>query len=258
MDIITSNSNKIVKHVRALHTKKGRTTAGAFLVEGAKFVGEIAPPWEIEFIAASQSFAKSHGLKTYGNTHTYIVADHIFTTMCDAVTPQGILAVVKQRTFGVSDVLQNQNPLLLILDEINDPGNLGAMLRIAHGLGLCGVILSENCADVYNPKVVRSSAGSVFHAPFAVAPLPEAVAHLKARNITVFAACASAENSLYNLDFRGPSAILIGNEARGLRDNALQRVDEHVKIPIVSESLNASVACGILAYEAFRQRCNTL
>ena len=254
MEIITSASNKIVKYIRALHSKKGRAAADAFLVEGAKFVGEIAAPWEIEFMVFSASYAKGKNMSKYGNCPFYIVADRIFPSLVDATSPQGVFAVVKQRKFAMDDIFATENPLLLLLEEINDPGNLGTMLRIAHALGLSGLALSENCADVYSPKVIRSSAGSVFHVPFVIAPLARVAHALAAHNVAIFAATASAQNPLYNLDFTRPAAFLIGNEARGLSREALQLTNTHVKIPIFSESLNASVACAMLAYEAFRQR----
>jgi len=252
MEIITSVSNKIVKHVRALKAKKARDESKNFIVEGEKFVLEIAAPWKIEFLVVSEGYAG----KVPNGPVCYVVAQHVFASVSDVVQPQGVLAVVQQRNYQLEDMLKAKNPLLLMLEDMQDPGNLGAVLRIAHGLGFCGVVLSENCADVYNPKVIRSSAGSIFHIPFAIASLPQAIATLKARNVSIFAAKAAAEHILYDLDFRGGTAFLIGNEARGLSGEMLGLADLDVGIPTKAESLNASVACGILAYEAFRQRNN--
>jgi len=250
MEIITSTSNKIVKNVRALKAKKARDENGAFIVEGEKFVQEIAAPWEIDFLVISEGFAG----KLPSKPPRHVVAQHVFASISDVVQPQGVLAVVRQRTYQLDDMLTAKNPLLLMLEDMQDPGNLGAVLRITHGLGFCGVVLSENCADVYNPKVIRSSAGSIFHIPFVTADLTQVIITLKSRNINIFAAKADAEHVLYDLDFRGGTAFLIGNEARGLSDKIAGLADFDVSIPTKSESLNASVACGILAYEAFRQR----
>jgi len=254
MDIIASGSNKIVKYVRSLSVagKKGREAHAAFVVEGEKFVGEIRHPWEIEFVLTSKSYADINGPS--GGYVCHIAADHIFNSLSDAVHAQGILAVVRQRTFGLEEVVTGANPLVLLLEEINDPGNLGSMLRIAHGLGCSGIVLLGNCADVYSPKVIRSSAGSIFHIPFAKASFKQIKNSLTAKGIRVFASTAKADKALYNADFTGPLAFLIGNEARGISADALAAADEHVKIPVYSESLNASVACGILAYEVLRQR----
>jgi len=250
MEIITSTSNKIVKHMRALKAKKARDEGGVFIVEGEKFVQEIATPWEIEFLITSEDYGGTLPVKP----QRYMVARYVFASISDVVQPQGVLAVVRQRAYQLDNVLGGKAPLLLMLEDMQDPGNLGAVLRIAHGLGFCGVILSENCADVYNPKVIRSSAGSIFHIPFVTADLTQAIITLKNRNINIFAAKAEAGHVLYDLDFHGGTAFLIGNEARGLSDEIADLADFDVSIPIKSESLNASVACGILAYEAFRQR----
>ena len=254
MNIITSASNKIVKYVRSLSTtdKKGREARNAFVAEGEKFVGEALFPWEVEFVAVSKTYADSKKMPDEHICH--IVADHIFNSLCDAVHPQGILAVVRKRSFKLTDVIAGANPLVLLLEEIKDPGNLGSMLRIAHGLGCSGVVLLGNCADIYSPKVIRSSAGSIFHIPFVKTSLHEAKIGLKDKNIKVFAATAAADKALFNADFAGPTAFIIGNEARGLSTDALAISDEQVKIPVYSESLNASVASGILVYEALRQR----
>ena len=254
MEIITSTSNQIAKYVRSLSAKKARDAYGVFIVEGEKFVAEIGEAWEIELVAASESFARVNPLEKYGAVRQYVAKDHVFASMSDVKQPQGLLAVVRQRQYVLKDMLKAENPLLLLLEDMQDPGNLGTILRIAHGLGVHGVIMSENCTDVYSPKVVRSSAGSIFHVPFVTAHMQEAINLLKIRNISIFAAKAEAQHSLHQLDFRGPTAFLIGNEARGLSREIAALADNDVSIPAKSESLNASVACGILVYEAARQR----
>ena len=254
MEIITSTSNQIAKCVRSLSAKKARDAHGVFIVEGEKFVTEIAEAWEIELVMASESFARSNPMEKYGSARQYVASDRVFASMSDVKQPQGLLAVVRQKQYAVEDMLKAKNPLLLLLEDIQEPGNLGTILRIAHGLGAHGVIMSENCADVYSPKVVRSSAGSIFHVPFAIMCLHEAITAFKSRSIRIFAAKAEAKHSLHQLDFRGPTAFLIGNEAKGLSHEIAALADNDVAIPTKSESLNASVACGILVYEAARQR----
>jgi len=251
MEIITSSSNKIAKHVRALiSSKKARDEAGAFVVEGEKFVGEIPAGWDVELTMVSESYAKANGTRQ----DCYIASDSVFASVSDVKQPQGVLCIVRQKEYGLDELLVNENPLLILLEDMQDPGNLGTVLRIAHGLGACGVVLSPSCADVYSPKAVRSSAGSVFHVPFVMADLPNAIAVLKDRGIHVFATKADARQGLHELDFCKPSAFLVGNEARGLSENIAALADCDVKIPIKAESLNASMACGILVYEAMRQR----
>jgi len=252
MEIITSISNKKVKYVKSLHNKKARAAEDAFLVEGIKFVGEIPSSWQVELIVVPKSFACDNDMSQYGGD-ICVVSDHIFPHLCDTTTPQALLAVVKRQSFAIADIVCGKNPLVMILENISDPGNLGCILRIAHGLGLSGVILA-NCTDVFAPKAVRSSAGSIFHVPFAMCPTDRAIAAIRAHNISLFAASADAEISLYNADFTAPSAIIIGSEANGISPETLALSDYKVKIPVLSESLNASVACGIFAYEASRQR----
>jgi len=247
MEIITSAANQTIKRVKALYSKKGRDADGTFVVEGAKFIAEIVPPWEVVLTMASRSYADAHGYSC-----DIVVGDRIFPA--DTVNSQGVLAVVRQRTFDVDDILHGENPLLLVLEEISDPGNLGTMLRIAHGLGFCGVILAGDCADVYSPKVVRSSAGSLLHVPFVKCRISDVMPNLKRRGITTFAATSVGGTALNKLDFGRSAAILIGNEAHGLSNTALEQADMCVTIPAATESLNAAVACGILAYECYRQR----
>ena len=255
MEIITSASNKIVKYVRALAaTKKARDESDAFVVEGAKFVSEIGDGWETELVVVSESFAKANCLKKHRAAPLYVTSDRVFASISDVKQPQGVLAVVRQRVYAIDDMLMAENPLLILLEDMQDPGNLGAVLRLTHGLGACGVILSDNCVDVYNPKVVRSSAGSIFHIPFARLHLPTAITALKDRGVRVFAAKGDGLHQLHRLDFCAPTAFVIGNEARGLSAEIAALADADVGIPTKSESLNAAVACGILVYEAFRQR----
>ena len=252
MDIIASAQNKTVKYIRGLHAKKGRDADGVFLVEGVKFVAEITPPWEIEMVCVSQTYARENDVTGFGG-QICIVADRVFNTLCDASTPQGLLAVVKQHTHSLDDIVCGENPLIILLENISDPGNLGSILRIAHGLGLSGVVLAGG-ADVFAPKVVRASAGSIFHVPFVMSAADVAIAAMQARGINVFAAAADGASPIYEANFVRPSAIIIGNEASGISADVLALANKKVSIPVVSESLNASVACGILAYEAKRQR----
>lgn len=253
MEIITSASNKIVKDIRALGDKKGRERAGAFLVEGAKFVAEIGTNWEILKVVASESFARENCLNTYGE-RVSIVSDRIFASISDVRSPQGILAVVAKRNFGLGELVRSTAQPLFILEEINDPGNLGTIVRTCHGLGAGGLILSPDCADIYSPKVVRASAGSLLHLPFVVMGVQQAISALKAHGLSIYATSPKATGRIFDLDLQRPSAIMLGNEHRGLKPETAALADFEMSIPIAAESLNVSVACAIIAYEALRQR----
>jgi len=253
MSIITSSQNQIVQLVKKLEKKKYRQNLGLFIVEGIKFVKEIPAEWRVEGFVMSESFAKTADITDFAPAH--IVTDGIFNSLTDTVNSQGILAIVRQRTFAAEDAMRANNPLILMLDGINDPGNMGTILRLAQSAD-AGVLLSEDCVDMYNPKVVRSAAGSFFHLKFAYADLEEAAAMLKMRGIKILAAMPLGARSLYDIDLAQPTAFLLGNEARGVSPQMAQSADERIKIPMIgaAESLNASMACGIMVYEALRQR----
>ena len=221
--------------------------ANAFLVEGAKFVAEIGSDWEILHIVMSQSYAVTHH-----TNDAIVVADKIFASLSDVASPQGILAVVAQRDFPIEAVLGSAS--VFLLDDINDPGNLGTILRNCHGLGVGGVVLSPNCTDIYNPKVIRASAGSIFHIPFVTMGLYEAIKILQGKNTVIYATAADGEKAIYELDLCQPSAFVMGNEHHGVSQKIMGSADQTVKIPTASESLNVSVACAIIGYETLRQR----
>ena len=257
MDIITSGQNKIVKLVRMLREKKHRQAEGFFVVEGDKFVNEIPAEWEIKCFVLSQNFANKTDFARFESVAAaYVAADSVFETMADTVSPQGVLAIVRQRVFKTEEILGGKRPLILMLDGINDPGNLGTIMRLAQSACVDGVLLSRDCVDIYNPKVVRAAAGSFFNLKFVYADLAKAAELIKAHGIKILASMPAEACSLYEMDLKQPLAFLIGNEARGISPVMAQLADMRVKIPMIgaAESLNASMACGIMVYEVLRQR----
>jgi len=257
---IESGSNQTVKLAASLYEKKGRDKSGLFLIEGERFVNELlsAHCFRVSFFFLSESFAAKRGADGYEDVaDTYIVKDALFRRVSEEETPQGILAVCEQKRYAPEDLLQNENPLLLLLEEMQDPGNLGTALRLADAAGATGVLLSPGCADVYNPKALRAAAGSILRVPFASGvPMGEAVPMLRARGVSVYAAMPGANALPYAFDLTKPSAFLIGNEARGLSPETSAIASAQIALPMPggAESLNAAMACGILMYEAVRQR----
>jgi len=249
MEIITSTSNNFVKMLRGLKEKKGRGREDAFLVEGAKFVGEIGAEWSVRHVVMSASFASEYGRDT-----AVVLSDGVFATISDVLAPQGIMAVVQRRNFGINELFVADKPLVFMLEEINDPGNLGTILRTCHGLGAAGIILSPNCVDIYSPKVARASAGSIFHIAHVVMDLQQAAAELKGRGVPIYATLPLAKKPLHQLDLRQAAAFLLGNEHKGLKDETAALACEAISIPAAAESLNVSICAAILAYEASRQR----
>ena len=166
---------------------------------------------------------------------------------------------MKRREYGLEDITGRQqgDPLVIVLDQLQDPGNLGTIFRTAEAAGATGILLSRYCVDIYNPKVIRSTMGAVFRLPFLyVDDLPGAIGELKAEGIRVFAAHLEGKNAYDREDYSRGTAFLIGNEGNGLRDEVAECADCRVRIPMQgrAESLKAAVAAAVLMFEAGRQR----
>lgn len=251
---ITSTSNEQIKNIIQLKEKaKARKMSRMFTVEGIKMYSEI-PEEDLVSTFVSETFERENSRLFVGKKYQ-VVADSIFKKISDTVTPQGIMAVVRQKEYDVDYIMDNRSgekSCIMVLDRIQDPGNLGTIIRTGEGAGISGVIMSSDCVDIYNPKVIRSTMGSIFRVPFAVTDnLPQAVDRLKDNGITVYAAHLNGQ--LYNMgNLTKDCAFLIGNEARGLSDEVSDKADKLIKIPMAGkvESLNASIAAAILMYEA--------
>ena len=186
-----------------------------------------------------------------------IVADNVFRQMCDTRTPQGILTVLKKPVWTVEDILKGDAPLVMVLEDLQDPGNAGTIFRTGEGAGVSGVFLTKTCVDITNPKVIRSTMGSVYRMPFLyVEDVVSLKAELEQKGIRTFAAHLKGKNSYDQEDYQGGTAFLIGNEGNGLTEEAAEAADCLIRIPMCGkvESLNAAMAAGILMYEAARQR----
>ncbi len=260
--MITSHANKSVKEVIQLVQKaKVRKERGLFVVEGVKMFLE-APVERIEQVYISESFAKQmpavcqEKLACLHMSHE-TVTDVIFEKMSDTKTPQGILCVLKQQSYRLEEMLAAQNPLFVLLEDIQDPGNLGTIFRSGEGAGITGVIMSENTVDIYNPKTIRSTMGSIYRMPFLYTPdIGVMIEELRKKKITVYAAHLQGAKDYDMCDYGTGTAFLIGNEANGLRQETTEKADIAVKIPMKGkvESLNAAIAASILLFEAARQR----
>ena len=182
--------------------------------------------------------------------------------MADTKTPQGVLAVAKQKKCTLEDILKKTKTqkLLMILENIQDPGNLGTIIRAGEGAGITGVVMSSDTADIYNPKVIRSTMGSVLRVPFVYASdLKEACEQMKKAEISLYAAHLKGMHNYDQEDYTKDTGFLIGNEAKGLTDEMAAVADTYIKIPMAGqvESLNAAVASSVLMFEAARQRRNS-
>ena len=259
--MITSTSNAQIKELAKLQKKSRlRDEKGIFLVEGPRMTEEI-PAERIEKVYASESFAKKN--KEFSEklqAPVELLTDTVFAYVSDTKTPQGILAIVKRLNYTMNDLMQVKNqkaPHLVVLDNLQDPGNLGTILRAGEAAGVTGVIMSHDCVDIYNPKVIRSTMGSVYRMPFVyVEHLPETLEVLAEAGIHSYAAHLKGKNSYDQEDYTRGTAFLIGNEGNGLRDEVADVAECYIKIPMCGEveSLNAAVASSVLMFEAARQR----
>ncbi len=256
---ITSNQNKYIKQVNALKMKKERDKTNLFVIEGERIVFEIPDSWYTEYIIVSESYSKSENIsfEKFSDIDVFCVPDELFIKISDTVSPQGILAVCRQKEFDFKEIIKKENPFFVMLERVCDPGNLGTIIRTADAAGADGVLLSKGCVDLYNNKVIRATMGSIFHLPIICnLDFVEVCDELKQNNISMYAAHLKGNIFPYGLELTKGSAILIGNEANGLSDEISDRATKLVKIPMpgMAESMNASIAGSIFIYEVVRQR----
>ncbi len=267
--MITSKDNKHIKNLIALQTKaKERRNQGAFIAEGSKMVEETPADLLREIYVSESFYAKEQqkvqeilcNLKARidaGEILFETLSDALFKTVSDTQTPQGILAVVSKPVYSLEKLLKTPQPMFLILEDIQDPGNLGTMMRTGEGAGVTAVIMSKNTVDLFNPKTIRSTMGSIYRVPFVVAEdLPETIEALKAAGVSLYAAHLKGEHSYDGYDYTKPTGFLIGNEGNGLSKEIADLADIYIRIPMEGrvESLNAAISAALLMYECHRQR----
>ena len=255
--MITSSSNAQVKNIIALNKKaKERREQDVFVAEGWKMFQEAPKEW-LKKVYVSESGSKTHEMPSDG-TEYEVVDDRVFQAMCDTKTPQGVLSVIRMPHYTEEEVLNNgKTPLLMVLEDLQDPGNVGTIIRTAEGAGVTGIIMSRGTADIFNPKTIRSTMGSVYRMPFLI--VDDAVAfvkRLKERGICTYAAHLHGVHSYREEDYTGGTAFLIGNEGNGLSDEISAKADDLIRIPMCGqvESLNAAISTAVIAYEVLRQR----
>lgn len=250
--IIESNQNKIIKEVNALKAKKERDKTGLFILEGKRLVDEIPNSWEIKYLLKAESYSENINFE-----NVYTVKDSLFEKISETVNPQGILAVCHIKEFDVTNVDYSNSPFFVVLENVTDPGNMGTLIRTADAAGADGIFLSKGCVDIYNPKVIRATMGSIFHLPiYRNLTLMDLMEDFKDNNVKTLAAHLKGTSTPYKVDMTTACAVIIGNEANGLSDEISEMASDLVKIPMPgkAESMNAGIAGGILIYEAVRQR----
>ena len=263
---ISSVNNQLIKETCELKIKKYRNTADAFIIEGARCTEEVLDSgWDIlqafvDFSTDSERVTKiSDRLETMGIT-VFEVTPEVMRRLSDTDTPQGILAVVRKQTGDLNDFNINNEGLLLVLDEVRDPGNLGTMIRTADAAGIAGIILLEGCTDVFAPKAVRSAMGSLFHLPIIKDQNKEDfIRWCCDNNWSLWSSSLEGGKSIYSEALDKRTAIVIGNEAQGVSSKLLSASEKRIYIPMPgnAESLNAAIAAGIILFECVRRKLVT-
>lgn len=256
--MITSTSNAQVKHLVQLKKKaKVRREEQIYVVEGIRMFLE-APQEQIVQTYVSASFEAEKEHKKYLKGRQYeVLSDTVFSYVSDTKTPQGILCLVKMPDYTLKQLLSDGKGMWLILENVQDPGNLGTMFRTGEGAGITGVIMDSSTVDIFNPKTIRSTMGSIYRIPFYISDdLRETIREIRDRGIRTYAAHLQGSVCYDTADYRQGTAFLIGNEGNGLTEATAALADTYIRIPMCGklESLNAAMAAGILMYEANRQR----
>ena len=216
------------------------------------------PDDRIVEIYGTKSFYESYSDKARLEKLRFeMVSDDVFKKMSDTVTPQGVLVVVKSFEYKLEDIIDKKDVALLMLEDIQDPGNLGTLIRTAEGAGMDGIIMSKGTVDIYSPKVIRSTMGAIYRMPFLyVDSMPALEQKLAESGIKVCAAALGHDTCYTKADLTGSIGILIGNEGNGLTKEAIEGAGAILTIPMEGklESLNAAISGGVIMYEAYRQR----
>ena len=260
MQVISSKDNEFVKHIKKLKDKKYRDISKEFVIEGIKLIKEaIEGKVEIKQIVVCDNCQNTDIIPKelmyeIAKYECVYVTENIFKTISDVNTPQGILAIIGRNT-AETEIDYTQD-IIVALDDIQDPGNLGTILRTVDSVGLNQILVSKGTADSYNPKVVRSTMGAIFRVKIIECEnLENTLKEVKKHKYQLAITSLQTKNSIYNVDFN-KKVIVIGNEANGVKKEIQDMSDVKVKIPMLgkTESLNASVATGIVLYEYVRQK----
>lgn len=260
MQRITSKDNDFIKHIKKLKDKKYRDISNEYVVEGIKLVGEaVQENAKIKSIVLCDDCEKNESIPKelmyeIAKFDCISVPEKLFKYISEVEKPQGILAVLEKSNKN-EDIDYSQD-IIVALDDVQDPGNLGTILRIVDSIGLTQILVSKGTADSYNPKVVRSTMGAIFRIKIIECEdLISTLKEIKKHKFKIMVSSLQTENSIYDVNYN-KKVLVIGNEANGVEKEIQDMADEKIKIPMLgkTESLNASVATGIMLYEYVRQK----
>ena len=260
MQVISSKDNDLIKHIRKLKDKKYRDENNEYIIEGIKLIEEaVKENAEIKKVIVCDDTTRTYEIPTnvmleIAKYECVYVTEKIFNMITQVTNPQGIMAIVKKNVTN-SEIDYSQD-IIVVLDGVQDPGNLGTILRTVDSVGLSQIIVSKETADAFNPKVVRSTMGAIFRVKIIESEdLQETIKQMKKHHFKLMVTSLQTNKSIYDMELN-KRIIVIGNEANGVSKELQDMADEKVKIPMLgkTESLNASVATGIILYEYVRQK----
>ena len=266
MQVISSKDNEFIKHIKKLKDKKYRDLNDEYIIEGIKIIEEaINEKANIKQVVICDDCEKTSNIPKdlmyeIAKQECVYVTSKLFDSLTDVTNPQGILAIVEKNAMksispGSEELDYNQD-IIVALDDIQDPGNLGTILRTVDSIGINQILVSKGTADSYNPKVVRSTMGAIFRVKIIECEdLENTLKEIQKHKFEIVVTSLQTKNSIYDIDYQ-KKVIVIGNEANGVEEKIQKLADKKVKIPMLgkTESLNASVATGIILYEYVRQK----
>lgn len=262
---ITSIKNPLVKEVKSLYRKRERMKNRSFIIEGIKIIEEaINNNYRVKNIIYTDRLLNTKdGSEFFKNiehmNNLVYVPDNIFKEISDTENPQGILAIAKFEFRDLSELNDKESPFLLFLDELQDPGNMGTIIRTADAFNIDGIILTDGCVDPYNMKVVRATMGSIFRLPlYYTSNSIDELNNLKKKGMKVYSTSLEESLPIFDIDYNSGVILVIGNESKGVSGEIFSLSDRLIRIPMPgkAESLNAGVAASIIMYEAMKQRVN--
>lgn len=260
MQIISSKDNELIKHIKKLKEKKYRDLNNEYIIEGTKLIKEaIEENANIKQIVICDNCQNTDIIPKelmyeIAKYECIYVTEKIFKNISDVNTPQGILAIIEKNNKETQ--IDYSQDIIVVLDDIQDPGNLGTILRTVDSIGLTQIIVSKGTADCYNPKVVRSTMGAIFRVKIIESEdLEKTLEEIRKHKFKITVSSLQTKNTIYDINY-DKKVIIIGNEANGVEQKIQNIADEKIKIPMLgkTESLNASVATGIILYEYVRQK----
>lgn len=263
-EVITSLQNDTIKLAVALKQKKQRDAAGLFVAEGVRLIEEVcSADWQVETCFYTEAVVSNKRAESLLNLlqekpcRMVKVSEAVYHKMSDTEQPQGIMAIVKKGGHLLSTILAADKAFIVILDAVQDPGNLGTVIRTADAAGASGVVLTKGCTDLYSSKAVRATMGSLFHLPIVDGvSYDELIRSLQEKNIHMIATSLTSSSLYYEADFNQPVAVIFGNEGNGVSEELLCKANSRIFIPLLgrAESLNVAASAAVILYEAVRQR----